>query len=236
MLLSVCAIAKESCCVRQSHPLLAAVFAITVLCAAPSPARADDPTVAAQESTLDILVRQINSGAHNVAATASDVVVSAMSMLGVRYKFGGNSPETGLDCSGLVRLAFAQTFGMTLPRTSSEMSRVGDRIDKRELQPGDLVFFNTLRRAFSHVGIYVGDGKFVHAPSSGGEVRVESMNIPYWQNRFNGARRVSPDDGVTVQAAAVPAADLAPATIRTSTRAGVTSRPATASAPEREAP
>jgi cell wall-associated NlpC family hydrolase len=177
----------------------------------PLSAHADDSTVLKNESALDAFVQQLNAGAKSMASTASDVVVTAMSMLGVRYKFGGNSPDTGLDCSGLVRLAFAQTFGMTLPRSAGEMSRVGDKIDKRELQPGDLVFFNTLRRAFSHVGIYVGDGKFVHAPSSGGEVRVESMNIPYWQSRFNGARRVSPDDGVIVQASAQePVAASAP--------------------------
>jgi cell wall-associated NlpC family hydrolase len=178
--------------------VLAGALALSLL---PPSARADDPTVVKSESALDAFVNQLNAGAKSVATTASDVVVTAMSMLGVRYKFGGNTPDTGLDCSGLVRLAFAQTFGMTLPRSASEMSRVGDKVDKRELQPGDLVFFNTLRRAFSHVGIYVGDGKFVHAPSSGGEVRVESMNIPYWQDRFNGARRVAPDGAVAVQTA-----------------------------------
>jgi cell wall-associated NlpC family hydrolase len=169
------------------------MFALALLGGVGTPAWADDPTVIKNESSLDALIQQLGASAKSVASSASDVVVTAMSMLGVRYKFGGNTTDTGLDCSGLVRLAFAQTFGMTLPRSASEMSRVGDKVDKRELQPGDLVFFNTLRRAFSHVGIYVGDGKFVHAPSTGGEVRVESMNIPYWQNRFNGARRVAPD-------------------------------------------
>ncbi|MGL4576561.1 MAG: C40 family peptidase [Burkholderiaceae bacterium] len=169
------------------------MFALALLGGAGAPAWAEDPTVVKNESSLDALIQQLGLGAKSVATSASDVVEAAMSMLGVRYKFGGNTPDTGLDCSGLVRLAFAQTFGMTLPRSASEMSRVGDKVDRRELQPGDLVFFNTLRRAFSHVGIYVGDGKFVHAPSTGGEVRVESMNIPYWQSRFNGARRVAPD-------------------------------------------
>jgi cell wall-associated NlpC family hydrolase len=185
------------------------MFALALLGGTGAPALADDPTVVKNESSLDALIQQLGASAKSMASSASDVVVTAMSMLGVRYKFGGNTPDTGLDCSGLVRLAFAQTFGMTLPRTAGEMSRVGDKVDKRELQPGDLVFFNTLRRAFSHVGIYVGDGKFVHAPSSGGEVRVESMNIPYWQNRFNGARRVAPD--VVASPSEIPAPMQKPA-------------------------
>jgi uncharacterized protein YycO len=203
--------------VRSRRLLCAATLALGI-CA---PVWADDPSSAKNESALDTFVQQLSSGAQNVAITASDVVVTAMGMLGVRYKFGGNTPESGLDCSGLVRLAFAQTFGMTLPRSAGEMSRVGDSVSKKELQPGDLVFFNTLRRAFSHVGIYVGDGKFVHAPSSGGEVRVESMNIPYWQNRFNGARRVAPEGE-----AAVAAVDRAPTTAPRSQRVTDASSPA----------
>jgi hypothetical protein len=121
---------------------------------------------------------------------AVDLVNHAMSLLGVRYRWGGNTPETGLDCSGLVRLVYAETVGRILPRRAVEMSREGESVSRSDLKPGDLVFFNTLRRAFSHVGIYVGDGKFVHAPSRGKTVRVESMNSSYWVKRFNGARRV----------------------------------------------
>lgn len=115
----------------------------------------------------------------------------AMGMIGIRYKYGGSAPESGLDCSGLVRYVFREVFGAELPRTSEEMSRLGDQIDTPDLQPGDLVFYNTLRRAFSHVGIYLGDNKFIHAPSGGGQVRIESMDVSYWKNRFNGARRIS---------------------------------------------
>jgi cell wall-associated NlpC family hydrolase len=121
----------------------------------------------------------------------SELVLSALSLLGVNYKFGGNSPDTGLDCSGLVRLVFNQTMGLVLPRRSEEMSKAAAAVETKELQPGDLVFFNTLKRAFSHVGIYIGNGQFVHAPSSGGLVRVERMDSSYWQTRFNGARRVN---------------------------------------------
>lgn len=125
---------------------------------------------------------------------AASLALEAMSLVGIHYKLGGTSPEKGLDCSGLVRYVFREAHGTELPRTSSEISRVGEKIDKKDLQPGDLVFFNTLRRAFSHVGIYLGDNKFIHAPSSGGAVRIESMDLGYWKSRFNGARRIIDGD------------------------------------------
>ena len=143
-----------------------------------------------QDSDLDSLIRKIEGHTLDVVHGASEVVMNAMGLLGVRYRFGGNTPETGLDCSGLVQLVFKESFGLVLPRRAAQMSQVGGNISKDELKPGDLVFFNTLKRAFSHVGIYVGEGKFVHAPSSGGKVRVESLNTPYWVTRFNGARRL----------------------------------------------
>ncbi|MFZ5486207.1 MAG: C40 family peptidase [Pseudomonadota bacterium] len=128
--------------------------------------------------------------AHSVADRASDLVVNAMGFLGVPYRRGGSSAETGFDCSGFVRAIYQQTVGLVLPRSANQQAANTQVIDKKELQPGDLVFFNTMRRAFSHVGIYVGDGKFIHAPRSGAEVRVEDMQMAYWQRRFDGARRV----------------------------------------------
>ena len=121
---------------------------------------------------------------------ATNLAIEAMSLIGIHYRRGGNSPENGLDCSGLVRYVFKQSNNIDLPRTSVEMSRVGDQVDRNDLQPGDLVFFNTVRRAFSHVGIYLGDNKFIHAPTPGSAVRIESMDLAYWKARFNGARRV----------------------------------------------
>ena len=123
----------------------------------------------------------------------TELVLRALSLLGVNYKFGGNSPDTGLDCSGLVRHVFREAAGMVLPRRAEEISRAGETIDTAQLRPGDLVFYNTLRRTFSHVGIYIGNGQFVHAPSRGGGVRVEQMSESYWSKRFNGARRVLAD-------------------------------------------
>lgn len=131
--------------------------------------------------------------ADHVTSKTSDLAVEAMSMLGIKYRYGGNTPETGLDCSGLVRYVFKAALGTDLPRTAAEISRVGEKIDSHDLQPGDLVFYNTLRRGFSHVGIYLGDSKFIHSPSAGGEVRIESMNIAYWKKRFVGARRIVED-------------------------------------------
>lgn len=117
------------------------------------------------------------------------LVRHGMTYLGVRYRFGGTSRETGLDCSGLMLNVF-QHAGVDLPRRAADMARLGVKVDKKDLQPGDLVFFNTRKQAYSHVGLYVGDGQFLHAPSSGGQVRVEDMNGRYWLARFNGARRL----------------------------------------------
>jgi len=125
------------------------------------------------------------------ATNAQELVVRALSFVGVNYRRGGESPETGFDCSGLVRHVFRESLGLALPRTSRDISRVGETIHREALQPGDLVFFNTLRRGFSHVGIYLGEHRFVHAPASGGEVRVEDMRLNYWSKRFNGARRIA---------------------------------------------
>lgn len=123
---------------------------------------------------------------------ASDLVLTAMNFIGVRYQRGGNTADQGFDCSGFTRYVFEHSVGLVLPRRAAEQATLPGllSISKDELKPGDLVFFNTLRRTFSHVGIYVGDGKFIHSPRSGQSVRVEDMRIDYWTQRFNGARRV----------------------------------------------
>lgn len=121
---------------------------------------------------------------------ASDLVINAMGFLGVPYRRGGSDADSGFDCSGFVRAMYEQTVGLVLPRRASQQAASTQTISAKDLQPGDLVFYNTMRRAFSHVGIYIGEGKFIHSPSVGGEVRVEDMRQAYWQRRFNGARRV----------------------------------------------
>jgi cell wall-associated NlpC family hydrolase len=126
-------------------------------------------------------------------ATAQDAIDQAMDLLGIRYRRGGSSPEAGFDCSGFVNHVFREGLGLMLPRSSREMSKSGEIVGRDELRPGDLVFFNTMRKAFSHVGIYLGDNQFVHAPRSGGRVRIEDLRDGYWTKRFNGARRVNPE-------------------------------------------
>lgn len=167
--------------------VLAAALCVPGLSSAePSAAYLDMDTLLADRGLIDRL-----SDARDAAGQhASQLVISAMGFLGVPYRYGGNSAETGFDCSGFVRAVYEQSLGKILPRRADEQAAATRVIDRQELKPGDLVFFNTMRRAFSHVGIYVGDGKFIHAPRKGSEVRVEDMRVSYWRTRFNGARRV----------------------------------------------
>jgi cell wall-associated NlpC family hydrolase len=116
----------------------------------------------------------------------------ALLALGTHYHYGGHSPETGFDCSGLIAHVFQRAWGLALPRRTEEQARLGKPVRKQDLEPGDLVFYNTRNRAYSHVGIYVGDGRFIHAPRRGQRVRAESVESPYWKTRFNGARRLAP--------------------------------------------
>jgi cell wall-associated NlpC family hydrolase len=150
---------------------------------------------------------------------ASDMVLSAMNFLGVPYRRGGNSAENGFDCSGFTRHVFETSLGLVLPRRVDEQASAPGllKVRRDELKPGDLVFFNTLRRTFSHVGIYIGDGKFIHSPRTGGEVRVEDMRYAYWSKRFTGARRAQPLAEAVVPAAhaATPAPAAVPAPART---------------------
>jgi cell wall-associated NlpC family hydrolase len=120
-------------------------------------------------------------------------LVQALQTVGVKYRLGGRSPETGLDCSGLVAYVFERAWGVMLPPSAAALSKVGMPVRKlHELQPGDLVFYNTRNRPHSHVGIYLGEGRFLHAPRTGAKVRVENTMTPYWRQRFDGARRLDP--------------------------------------------
>jgi len=137
----------------------------------------------------------------------TEMVVAAMNFVGVPYRLGGNDADTGFDCSGFTKHLFELNLGLSLPRRSHEQAAAQGLVDvpRRELQPGDLVFFNTLRRAFSHVGIYVGEGRFIHSPRAGASVRLESMQSSYWQRRFDGARRVALADGAARRPSGAPA-------------------------------
>jgi len=136
---------------------------------------------------------------HSMSGKASDLVVQAMGLLGVPYRRGGANENTGFDCSGFVRHLYEQSIGLVLPRRADEQAKATESIDRNELKPGDLVFFNTMRRTFSHVGIYMGDGKFIHSPHTGAKVRVDDMREAYWNKRFTGARRVQRAEADSLQ-------------------------------------
>lgn len=138
-------------------------------------------------STAPTLAQKVRDG-------ASDMVLTAMNFLGVPYRRGGSTEATGFDCSGFTRHIFEMSLGLVLPRRADEQANAAGltKVGREDLRPGDLVFFNTMRRTFSHVGIYVGDGKFIHSPATGGSVRVDDMRYAYWSQRFNGARRAGP--------------------------------------------
>ncbi len=158
------------------------------------------------------LGQRLRGGASAAGDWASDLVISAMNFLGVHYRRGGDSVDSGFDCSGFTRHVFESSIGLVLPRRSQEQARSSalKPIERSELRPGDLVFFNTLRAAFSHVGIYIGDGKFIHSPRSGSTVRVEDMRLAYWQKRYDGARRAAPPADAAA-ALALPVAQAASA-------------------------
>ena len=123
-------------------------------------------------------------------AAANAVLMRALGLVGTPYRYGGNTPEGGFDCSGLVNYVFRDMLDLRLPRSSRELAALqGPRLAPAGLAPADLVFFGEGGQV-SHVGIYVGDGRFVHAPSTGGTVRLDSLDGPYWRTRYSGARRV----------------------------------------------
>lgn len=128
---------------------------------------------------------------HISGARMNDVALYALSLADTPYRYGGSSGDNGFDCSGFVQHVYLNTLGIKLPRTSTEISRVGEPLDSDQLHPGDLVFFNTRQQPFSHVGIYVGEERFVHSPSSGKAIMMASMREKYWRSRYNGARRIT---------------------------------------------
>ncbi|WP_367350943.1 C40 family peptidase [Ottowia sp.] len=169
--------------------LIAAFVMAAGACAAAHAAPAQDDL--GQLMRQKSIASRIGDALHESTSRATEIVMNAMSALDTPYHFGGTSRLTGFDCSGFVQAMVKQSAGLLLPRSAAEQARATESIQKDQLRPGDLVFFNTMRRAFSHVGIYIGEGKFIHAPRTGAQVRVESMDVSYWQARFNGARRVA---------------------------------------------
>uniref|UniRef100_UPI003340E04E C40 family peptidase n=1 Tax=Castellaniella defragrans TaxID=75697 RepID=UPI003340E04E len=159
-----------------------------------------DPLGAWLKTDDSLAIDRPDSQNYDTAAPKT-LVSTAMKFLGVKYRYGGGSPGEGFDCSGLVAYAAEKSLGLKLPRSAREMAHTGISVDREELRRGDLVFFNTRGHRNSHVGIYLGDHKFVHAPRTGAKVRVESMDLAYWRKRYNGARRLEVE---TQTAAATP--------------------------------
>jgi cell wall-associated NlpC family hydrolase len=149
-----------------------------------APAGANDVPMAGMEAT------QQAAPSPSYLENVREIIFYSLSMVGINYRWGGTSPQTGFDCSGLVSHVFRQIAGLVLPRDSYAMARLGKAVELDDLKPGDLVFFNTMKRPFSHVGIYVGDKRFIHAPSRGKTVQVVDMTESYWAARYNGARRI----------------------------------------------
>jgi cell wall-associated NlpC family hydrolase len=171
-------------------PLTVIALASPAALCAPSEEEAQSLT---ERGLVSQLSGQLSQAKEKASTKATGMVVQAMDLLGVPYRRGGSSESSGFDCSGFVRHLYEKSVGQLLPRRAEEQARTTEVIERDELKPGDLVFFNTMKRAFSHVGIYVGDGKFIHAPRAGKSVKVDDMRSAYWQKRFNGARRVPLD-------------------------------------------
>jgi len=161
-------------------------IALCALASLPFVARADGIA----RSFADTARERAEQAAKRVWHDATDLGQFALGLIGVRYRYGGDTPAAGLDCSGLIRYVFQQVTGVTLPRTARELSHVGASVSLDDLQVGDLVFFNTRNDAFSHVGLYIGENRFVHAPRRGRDVEITTLSRDYWQRRFNGARRL----------------------------------------------
>lgn len=169
---------------RYFFCLLLALTSTSCAAVEPAPATVELPP----EAQTHADVADVNSASWS--GRAREVLIKALSLTGTQYKYGGNSPETGFDCSGFVRYVFKQASSLTLPHNALAISQVGQTVAKSDLQPGDLVFFKTLKNTFSHVGIYLGNNRFIHSPSKGGQVRVDDMQDGYWAKHFNGAQRI----------------------------------------------
>ena len=177
---------------------LIAGFLASAFVAGAAPCRATQPTTGEPEvSTFTVADAMVDIAVPTTMPLPDrlqNLLMHAISLIGVKYKYGGNSAEAGFDCSGFVRHVFAHSAAIELPRSSYAMGKLGESVIDDDLRPGDLVFYNTLRRNFSHVGIYLGEGRFVHAPSRGKSVEIVAMSDHYWKRRFNGVRRLVSGD------------------------------------------
>ncbi len=200
-----------ACCLFCSAPSWADPAALPSIDPAQPSAKALKDVQNAQRDEASLRQWLNNNGfVHQVSTRASDLVVNALSFLGVKYHYGGDSARSGFDCSGFVRYVYQETLGTVLPHNAAQQAREGEKISENQLRPGDLVFFNTLRHAFSHVGIYIGNGQFIHSPRPGQSIRIENLDMPYWAKRFDGARRILTGASAPLDASGlIPSAEAA---------------------------
>jgi cell wall-associated NlpC family hydrolase len=161
---------------RISAPILMFLSALFLAACSGTATRSPDST------------ETITQGSRSVSGKGMEVVFYAMGLIDTGYRFGGKNPEAGLDCSGMVSYVYGQAAGLKVQGSAADIARNGRAIDRAELRPGDLVFFNTLNRSFSHVGIFIGDARFIHAPSTNGRVRIDRLSDGYYASRFEAAR------------------------------------------------
>lgn len=172
------------------NAILAVLLAVLTACASTPPSSRRGSSV----EVRSLPDEQTDMASANPAA-ANDVLFQAISLVGTPYRYGGNSPEIGFDCSGLIGYVFLQSAGLKLPRSTAALIDINaPKVEQDRLIPGDLVYFNTLGGRVSHIGIYVGERRFVHAPSSGGFVRMDNLDTPYWQKHYVEAKRILADE------------------------------------------
>lgn len=229
---------------RPGRTLVAAIAALSFGLHSAAGVAGEPP---ADRSLAELARASLSSAATQALQGAETVATFALSLVGVDYRWGGTTPAQGFDCSGLIRYVFQETTGVALPRTARGLASLGERVRRSELVPGDLVFFNTRHAAFSHVGIYLGNDRFIHAPRRGGEVGVAVLSSAYWKHRYDGARRLVgvlpalvPEVVSTAWAASTDAPATAPATataIATATASSdTTPSPRSTAAADRPAP
>ncbi|EMS3941810.1 C40 family peptidase [Neisseria gonorrhoeae] len=180
-----------------------AVWAVLWLMFAVRPSLADELTnlLSSREQILrqfaedEQPVLPVNRAPARRAGNADELIGSAMGLLGIAYRYGGTSVSTGFDCSGFMQHIFKRAMGINLPRTSAEQARMGAPVARSELQPGDMVFFRTLGGSrISHVGLYIGNNRFIHAPRTGKNIEITSLSHKYWSGKYAFARRVKKND------------------------------------------
>ena len=188
-LYGIFAVIGGGCTTLSAPPNDPAPVAIAVV--SPASGSASPPRVSPLPPARDIASPGSSQHAIPRSSSASpDALFTALAALGIDYRYGGRSPATGFDCSGLVAHVFRDAYGLAIPAQTRAQSRLGKAVDLPQIETGDLVFYNTQGQPNSHVGIYIGDNRFIHAPRTGSAVRIESMHSGYWKTRFTGARRL----------------------------------------------